>query len=629
PYPKESCPIHTVLADHNTRRGQDEVFWRQDGTSFFVQYVCAPVMKTGKCVGVVVIFEDITERKYAYEAMRQSEAQLRLITDAVPALIAYVDTNQCFRFNNKAFEQWFGLAREQVYGRHLKEVLGELAYQAIHEHVEQALTGHRVNYEAPIPYQQGGTRDINASYIPDIDGQGEVKGYVALIHDITAHKQAEQRLAYLAHYDTLTGLPNRTLLNDRLSQAMARRSAAHQTQVAILFLDLDHFKTINDTAGHSIADALLREVGERLSACVRIGDTVARLGGDEFAIILIDLIHKIDVGQFVQKIPDCLSAPFKIDGHEIFVTASIGVSLYPDDGLNAETLLKNADTAMYLAKQRGRNCYQYYSAALSAKAATRVSLENSLRQALARDEFVLHYQPQVDLATSRITAVEALVRWNNPRAGLVLPAQFIPLTEDTGLIVALGEWVLHTACAQNKAWQLAGLPPIRIGVNLSARQFQQQNKRTIVNHILHILQETGLDPHYLELELTESVLQTIEVAGMLRTLRGTGIQIAIDDFGTGYSSLSYLKRFPLDKLKIDKSFMQGVPDDPDNVAITTAIIAMAHSLKLKVIAEGVETLAQLDFLRSLKCDEIQGFLFSCALPAPELQELLAAQSDTL
>ncbi len=403
----------------------------------------------------------------------------------------------------------------------------------------------------------------------------------------------------------------------------------HNPLVAVLFMDLDHFKAINDTLGHSVADLLLKVIGERLTSCVREGDTIARLGGDEFALILTDLTQAAGVGHLAQKILDSLTVPFEIDGHELFVSASIGISLYPNDGKNAEVLLKNADTAMYLAKQQGRNRYQHYSPALGAKASTRLSLENNLRCALARDEFVLHYQPQVDLASGRITAVEALVRWNKPHIGLVMPNQFISLAEDTGLIVPLCEWILRTACEQNRVWQAQGLPPIRVGVNLSARQFQQQNMREIVNHILRVLQETGLDPNYLELELTESILQTIEAVGMLRTLKETGIHIAIDDFGTGYSSLHYLKRFPLDKLKIDQSFIHGVPNDPDNTAITTAIVAMAHSLNLKVIAEGVETLAQLDFLRSLKCDEMQGYLFSTPLSSLELGKFLACKNDIL
>ena len=430
-----------------------------------------------------------------------------------------------------------------------------------------------------------------------------------------SRKRAEERLSYLAHHDALTNLPNRMLFIDRLGQALSR-APWHKRLAAVLFLDLDHFKRINDTLGHTMGDLLLKEVAKRLAQCSRQGDTVARMGGDEFTIILADIAHAQDVPKVAQKIIDIFSKRFVVGDHEIFITTSVGISLYPDDGEDPEALLKNADAAMYRAKEIGRNTYQYFSIDMNTKASERLALETDLRHALEREEFLVHYQPQVDLNTGQIIGMEALVRWQHPDLGLVPPAKFIPLAEDTGLIAPIGEWVLRTACAQNKAWQTAGLPPIRVGVNLSARQFQCQN---LVEMIVRILKETGLDPTYLELELTESVLMqnTEAIIATLCELDAMGINISIDDFGTGYSSLSYLKRFPINRLKIDQSFVRDITTDPDDAAIVTAIITLAHSLKLKVIAEAVETEEQLAFLRSLNCDEMQGYLFSRPLPMDE------------
>lgn len=374
--------------------------------------------------------------------------------------------------------------------------------------------------------------------------------------------------------------------------------------------------------GHSVGDLLLNAVAERLTASVRDGDTVACLGGDEFTIILADVAKEEDVAKAAHKIHNVFSKPFDLEGRELFATTSIGISIYPKDGEDPETLLKNADTAMCRAKEEGRNNYQFYSPTMTVKAAERLALEDSLHHALQRGEFLLHYQPQVDLKTGQIIGMEALVRWQRPDRGMVSPKEFIPLAEETGLIVPIGEWVLRTACAQNKAWQAAGFPPIRMAVNLSARQFQQRN---LIEMVARVLEETGLASNYLELELTESsIMQNVQTTiATLRELNAIGIAISIDDFGTGYSSLNYLKRFPINTLKIDQSFVHDIPNDPDDAAIVTAIITLAHSLKLKVIAEAVEIVEQLEFLRSLQCDKIQGYLFSKPLPAEEATKLLA------
>lgn len=445
--------------------------------------------------------------------------------------------------------------------------------------------------------------------------------FVAIISDITERRQAQEQLNRLAFYDTLTGLPNRLLLLDRIRQATLE-SVRHERLVAIMYLDLDRFKLVNDTLGHEAGDLLLKGVAGRLSDCVRPGDTVARLGGDEFTVMLANVAHVDDVGRVAQKILDMFAQPFLLAGQEVFVSPSVGITLYPLDDTDPEMLLKNADVAMYHAKDSGRNTFQFFTPELNARTARRLGLETALRHALERDEFLLHYQPQVDLASGQVIGMEALIRWQRPEIGMVSPLEFIPLAEETGLIVPIGEWVLRTACAQNQAWQAAGLPALHMSVNIAARQFQQQNLTEVV---ARILQETGLDPRWLTLEITESTVMRNAGAAIetLRQIGGLGVGLSVDDFGTGYSSLSYLKRFPLDYLKIDKAFIDDITTDPSDAAIATAIISMAGSLEIKVVAEGVETLAQLDFLRARGCDAMQGYYFSKPLPAAALASLLA------
>ena len=435
-------------------------------------------------------------------------------------------------------------------------------------------------------------------------------------------RQRTAELNHLAYYDALTDLPNRILFEDRLTQALILAERNRQT-LAMLFLSLDGFKKVHDTLGRVMGDRLLQKVAERLRISAHRGETVARFEGDEFALLLTQVggTEGEDVGAVIFQINESLKLPFLIDEHELFITVSIGISLYPDDGDDAPTLLKNADAALYRAREQGGDNYQFYTADMNAKAMKRLTLENSLRRALERSEFEVYYQPVLDINTRKIVGVEALLRWHHPELGLVQPAEFIPLAEDTGMIVPIGEWVLRTACAQSKSWQSAGFAPLSLAVNLSARQFQQQNLAEVV---LRILRETGLNAQDLELELTESsIMKNAEVAvRTLGQLQGMGIKIAIDDFGTGYSSLGYLKRLPIDTLKIDRSFVCDITTDPDDAAIVMAIITLAHNLKLKVIAEGVDSEEQLSFLHLLRCDEWQGYLFSEPLPAESFEELL-------
>lgn len=449
-----------------------------------------------------------------------------------------------------------------------------------------------------------------------IKGQVDTQLLVRSLRYAIERKRAEERMQHMVTHDALTNLPNRMLFIDRLAQALIH-APRHDRMVAILLMNLDRFKRVNDTLGHPVGDLLLIAMADRLSEILRKGDTVSRLVGDEFALILDDIADADDVSGIAQKVSDSFAIPFEVVGHTLNVTASIGVSVFPEDCDNPATLLKNADLAMCRAKELGSGGYQRYSSAMNDNASHHLRLENKLCHALDRDEMFLRYQPQIDLITGKIVAVEALLRWQNPDLGLVSPAEFITVAEETGLITRIGEWVLRAACQQNKAWQTAGYPPIRMAVNLSARQFRQ---RQLIGTIHQVLSETGLDPSYLELELTESVMHGGETAAILQKLKDAGIHIAIDDFGMGYSSLSYLKRFPVTKLKIDQSFVQGIPDDADDMAITTAIVAMAHSLKLQVIAEGVETMKQQDFLRSLECHEMQGYYFNKPLPPSEIND---------
>ncbi|MBK7846698.1 MAG: EAL domain-containing protein [Zoogloea sp.] len=438
--------------------------------------------------------------------------------------------------------------------------------------------------------------------------------------DITERKASEARIAYLAQHDPLTGLPNRTLLQDRLDQALAH-AVRHGSRIAVLFLDLDRFKTINDSLGHMTGDRLLQGVALRLSECTRETDTISRQGGDEFLIVLTDVDGPDDAARVAEKILDRLGPPFDIDGQLLATSFSIGIALFPDDGKCAESLMKNADTAMYHAKESGRNTYRFFDEVMNINALERLQLENALRQALDNQEFCLYYQPQVNLASGRIIGVEALLRWFNGALGGVPPSSFIPLAEECGLIVPIGRWVLHQACRQAKAWQAQGYAPIPVAVNLSAMQFRRAD---MVATVREALEASGLSPQWLELELTESLLMQsgAQVENTLAELKALGVRMSIDDFGTGYSSLAYLKRFPVDCLKIDRSFVNDLIDDPDDAAIVRAVIQLGRSLRLDVIAEGTETHEQLDVLRAEGCVAAQGYVFSPPLPAEALGDIL-------
>jgi diguanylate cyclase (GGDEF)-like protein len=439
--------------------------------------------------------------------------------------------------------------------------------------------------------------------------------------------QAEQALRHLATHDALTGLHNRASLQQQMALAITR-SVRHRKRMAVLFVDLDRFKHINDTLGHGAGDTIIQVAARRLAATLREGDTVVRFGGDEFVLVLEDLAEASDAAVVAGKVLACCAEPFVIDGRELHLSASVGVSVYPEDGSDGETLLKNADTAMYRAKDKGRGGYQYYAAQMNAMGTERLMLESGLRRAIERDELMLFYQPKLDLRTQLITGVEALMRWRHPVLGMVSPAQFIPIAEETGLIEAMGRWALERACRDAQSWVRDGLPPLRMSVNLSVRQL---GSPTLIDDIGAVLARTGLEPERLELEITESAMMRNpeQAAALLAQIRDIGVGLAIDDFGTGYSSLSYLKRFPLSVVKIDRSFVKDLPQDRDAQALASGILALAHGLRMKVVAEGVETGEQLAWLRQHGCDEIQGFLLCKPIPADEARDFIARHLRTL
>jgi diguanylate cyclase (GGDEF)-like protein len=478
--------------------------------------------------------------------------------------------------------------------------------------------GHPV--EATIAVQGGETIPVEVSRSLLLEN-GRTIGSVLLIRDIRERKRAEERLHYMASYDELTGLPNRSLFSDRFAQtlAVAKRSGR---EAGCIFIDLDRFKAVNDTYGHGIGDKLLQGVAQRLQGCVRSVDTVGRLSGDEFAIAMSNLAKADDANLVARKVVSALAHPFDLDGYQTYMTASLGIALYPSDGEDAEVLLRNADMAMFRAKEQGRNAYQFYLPEMNERAAERLQMETQLRVALELGEFLLHYQPKANMASGEISGFEALLRWQHPERGMVSPLEFISILEDTGLIVAVGEWVLRTACAQIGHWQAQGMPPRPVAVNLSARQFQDKNLGLV---IAAIIADSGIDPGLLEIELTESMLMNNaeEATRTLNEINAGGVRLAMDDFGTGYSSLAYLRRFPLDVLKIDRAFIRNVATDPDDAAIVLAMISLAHSMKLEVVAEGVETEAQMSFLRMHGCDEIQGYYFARPMPAAECTRALA------
>ncbi|MDT4968257.1 MAG: hypothetical protein QOJ64_2994 [Acidobacteriota bacterium] len=545
---------------------------------------------------------------------------LRVLIKASPLAIFALDPDHNVSIWNPAAEKMFGWSEAEALNSPL-QIIPEDQEEDFRSRYAAILQGKaRSNYETRRRRKDGSLVEVNVWTATLLDQDGTVNGVMAIAEDITARKQAEARIHYLAYNDTLTDLPNRVSFEERLTEAVSQAEKSTKP-LAVMFLSLDRFKKFNDTLGHLIGDQLLRRVAERLSTFVGDKDVIACFTSDEFAFLLTSVRDADDSAEVARGLAGVLEAPFQIEDQELYVTASIGIGLYPEDGADAQSLLKNSGAALYRAKRQGGNNYQFYTPDLNERALKRLALENQLRWAIERKEFRVYYQPQVRIDTGQIVGMEALVRWEHPELGLVSPAEFIPLAEDTGLISPIGEWVMRTACAQTKAWHECGFNSLHVSVNLSPRQFQQSDLLLVIERMLA---ETGLDPAFLELEVTESsVMKNAEAAiGTLRELKAMGIKISIDDFGSGYSSLSYLKHLPIDILKIDQSFVRDMTSDPRDAAIVMAIIQLAHSLDLTVNAEGVETDEQLRFLRLLRCDEMQGFLFCRPLPVEAFEQLL-------
>jgi diguanylate cyclase (GGDEF)-like protein/PAS domain S-box-containing protein len=573
--------------------------------------------------------EEMVVRLKAQQAELATAQKLKLHVERTPLAVIEWDRNQRIAAWNPAAEAIFGFASYDALGKSVPYLLcSEPERAAAEEMCAELLESSEGNKSTLANVTRTG-RTIHCDWYntPLVDVAGQVIGFASLVQDVTERMNTERTIHYMAHHDALTGLPNRRLMQDRLHQAImaARRKQRH---VGVLFIDLDRFKVVNDTLGHDTGDFILKEIARRLVSCVREVDTVCREGGDEFIVILPELERPEHARTVADKILRELARSVEIGGHEIHVTPSIGISHYPNDATDVQQLLKHADNAMYQAKDAGRNTVRFFTNDLNYLLAKRLELETRLRKAIDNEEFFLRYQPQVDIATGRISGMEALIRWNDPEKGEVFPQDFIFVAEELGLIVPIGEWVFRTACAQLRQWEDDGLPPITVSINISPRQFMS---RRLVASLLGVIRDTGADPRRVELEITETMImrnieQSIET---LTQLRSVGMLVAVDDFGVGYSSLNQLTRLPASSMKIDRSFIMNIPDDASSGSITQTIIAMARQLKLRVIAEGVETRAQLDFLRQHHCEAFQGYFFSKPVTAPEATAMLRAQVEML
>jgi diguanylate cyclase (GGDEF)-like protein/PAS domain S-box-containing protein len=566
------------------------------------------------------------ERKTMEEALFVEKERAQVTLNCIGEAVICTDILGNITFLNLIAEKMTGWSLQEAAGRPMAAVLRILdaaSRETTPNPMEMAFGQDRTVHlpaNCILIRRDGFEIPIEDSVAPIHDREGHATGAVIVFRDVSTAQAMVLQMTHSAQHDFLTGLPNRMLLNDRVSQAIALASR-NMKKVAVLFVDLDGFKHINDSLGHPIGDKLLQSIAKRLVDCVRHSDTVSRQGGDEFVVLLSEVEQSEDAAISAGRMLHAVAEAHSIDQHDLHVTTSIGVSVYPDDGLNAETLVKNADTAMYQAKENGRQTYQFFKPAMNVRAVERQSIEESLRRALERQEFALHYQPKTNLSTGEITGAEALLRWTHPIRGPIFPAQFIPVAEDCGLILPIGKWVLREACKQARAWVDAGLPLTTMAVNISAMEFRDGN---FLEGVFAILKDTGLDPRSLELELTESVLmkRAESTESILKALRARGVQLAVDDFGTGYSSLSYLRRFPVNALKIDQSFVRQITTAPDDTKIVTAVISMGRSLNLRVVAEGVETQEELAFLRAHECDEAQGYYFSRAVLPQQFAKLL-------
>ena len=580
----------------------------------------------GRVTRVIGVNMDVTEQKEAEERLfaEKESAQVRL--NSIGDSVFCTDIAKNINFLNVVAEKMIGWTFEDAKSKSVGEILRiEVGgrRELVSQQMDLALSQNRtvqLPAKGVFMHRDGRKIPVEGSVAPIRDRAGRNVGAVIVVRDVSSARAMALQMTHLAEHDALTGLPNRWLFTDRTAQAIVL-AARNGGTIAVLFLDLDGFKHINDSLGHAIGDQLLQSIAGRLSGCVRISDTVSRPGGDEFVVLLSTLEHPEDVANAARRMLEAVVQAHSVGGHDLHVTASIGMSVYPNDGQDAETLIKNADTAMYQAKAHGRQSYRFFEPTMNVRAVERQSLEEGLRRALERGEFALHYQPKVNLATGEITGAEALIRWTHATRGSISPGQFIPVAEDSGLILPIGNWVLREACRQARLWAEAGTPVPTIAVNVSAIEFRQEN---FLENLFATVEETGLEPGGLELELTESVLmnRVESAASVLRALRARGIRIAVDDFGTGYSSLSYLRKFPIDALKIDQSFVRQITVSAADTTIVAAIIGIGRSMNLRVIAEGIETSKELAFLRDHQCDEGQGYYFSRPIPAEQFAKVL-------
>ena len=587
-------------------RVADELRGKRDELELRVQERTKELNQTN-----LALREDIEERKRAEKLLRDSEERIRMIVDNVTDYAIFMlDPQGRVATWNAGAERIKGYRAEEIVGQHFSQfyALEDIQRGKPQRELAAAEATGRIEDEGWRLRKDGSKFWANVVITALRDEAGTLRGFGKVTRDLSERRGSQEQLAYLAEFDPLTGLPNRHMLHDRLTKALS------QARVSVglfgcLVVDLDRFKIVNETYGHRAGDKLLNQLSARFRNHVRNADTIGRWGGDEFVVVLAGLAKADDAALVAQKILDALSDPFMVEGRETYVSAGIGISIYPKDGNDVDTLLKNADTAMYQAKEQGRNTFQFYVADMDQRPSQRLQMESSLRGALEREEFLLHYQPKADLATGAISGLEALLRWQHPERGLIPPIEFIPILEDTGAIIPVGEWVLRSVCGQIKSWQAAGIMLRPVSVNVSARQFQRRDFDAV---LARIIEQAGIDPGFLQLELTESLLMkdAAEAARTLASLKALGVRLSVDDFGTGYSSLAYLKRFPLDELKIDRAFIRDIVTEPNDAAIALSVISLAHSLKLKVVAEGVETEEQLGFLRAHRCDEMQGYYFA-------------------
>jgi diguanylate cyclase (GGDEF)-like protein/PAS domain S-box-containing protein len=615
--------LHKSLEDWQPMT-TDLVHYRKDGTAFWTELSMSPISdKSGRYTHWIFMQRDISERKRLTEAHAAQNELLEVTLKSIGDAVVCTDVKGNVTFSNIVAEKLLGAAAGELEGHPLAEIMRMIeacrhgAGVATHDGIEDTLS---LPEDYTITRSDGRRIAVEGSVAPICTRNWGEAGKVIVFRDVSNARAIARETKHAAYHDTLTGLPNRLLVFDRIEQAIAS-APRNRKSVAVLFVDLNGFKRINDSLGHAIGDKLLISVGSRLAACVRASDTVSRQGGDEFVVLLTEMSEPADAGVTARRFLQALEETTVVEGHNLSVTASIGISVYPDDGLDAATLIKAADTAMYKVKASGTHSFQFFEPAMEAGAAERQYIEESLRRAIENREFVLHYQPKINIRSGAITGAEALIRWTHPERGSMAPTSFIPVAENCGLICSLGSWALREACEQGRRWREAGLPPITLAVNVSPIEFCRSS---FLDAVLGILSDTGVDPRYLELEVTEGVLmkRAVSTDATLKALKETGLRLAIDDFGTGYSSLSYLTKFPIDTIKIDQSFVRQISTDPTETAIVTAVISMAHSLNLCVVAEGVETREEFDFLSNLGCDEAQGYYFSRPVPAASFAPLL-------